>query len=499
MEKRFISVIGSALFVCGANAADYMRVTIDEDTISYYDIERVTEVEYVADEVFVDSMNHGVTVSGKVGDFTYVDLGLKSGIKWATCNVGADVPEEYGSYYAWGEIETQDKEYSMEFYKWCKNGNSYSMTKYCTKSSFGTIDYLDRLLPADDVATVEMGCVWRMPTIDEQDELRDGCTWQWTADFNNTGIAGCVGKSKKNGNIIFFPAAGYRRYDKLMEEGLRAQIWSSELSAGKQSTAYMLSGTQRTVDWGIESRSYGLTVRGVVPKNEPKSTYLCIKTDDGMLDIFDVQHISNVDFGEESIYTAMNISNSGKVDNYEYVDLGLESGTLWATYNIGATSPFETGNYYAWGEIQPQDNKDYSVASYKWSGSDKYDQGELNVLTSEDDAATANWGESWAMPTHEQVRELIIGCKWKWTSNYKGTGFIGYIGTSRSNGNNIFFPVAGYYKNSEFFKNGTYGTYWTNVKKYSSTYLFYFLIDEYDTGIGDSYMGRSVRAVVRQQ
>ena len=139
------------------------------------------------------------------------------------------------------------------------------------------------------------------------------------------------------------------------------------------------------------------------------------------------------------------------------------------------------------------------MASYKWSGSDKYDQGELNVLTSEDDAATANWGESWAMPTHEQVRELIIGCKWKWTSNYKGTGFIGYIGTSRSNGNNIFFPVAGYYKNSEFFKNGTYGTYWTNVKKYSSTYLFYFLIDEYDTGIGDSYMGRSVRAVVRQQ
>lgn len=499
MKKQVISIIGSALLVCGANAANnYMRVATDDVKISYYDVEHVTEVEYVTDEVFADSMSHGVTVSGKLGDFTYVDLGLKSGLKWATYNVGATIPEEYGDYYAWGEIE-EDTVYCLNTYKWCANGNRYSMIKYCTRSSYGTIDQMYRLLPVDDVATAEMGGVWRMPTVDEQDELRESCTWQWTVNFNNTGVAGSIGKSKKNGRIIFFPASGYYSFDDLKEEGTRALIWSSDLANGDQSSAFVLSGTQRTFDWGIESRACGLTVRGVAPKAEPKSTYFCVKTDDGMLDVFDVRHVSNVDFGEETIYAAMNISESGEVDNYKYVDLGLESGTLWATCNIGAASPLESGDYFAWGETQPKENKNYDKASYKWLDSEKYDGLEGHQsLAAEDDAATANWGKSWAMPTYEQAWELLVGCSWKWTENYKGTGFKGYIGTSKTNDNNIFIPAAGYYKDSELYENGSMGSFWVNKKNYGHTSYIYFLIDDNFSGSSDANVGRSVRAVVKQ-
>ena len=99
----------------------------------------------------------------------YVDLGLPSRIKWATCNVGATTPEEYGDYFAWGETEPKDN-YDWSTYKWCNESNA-TMTKYCTDSSYGTVDNKTVLELEDDAAYVNWGGNWRMPTKAELDEL----------------------------------------------------------------------------------------------------------------------------------------------------------------------------------------------------------------------------------------------------------------------------------------------------------------------------------------
>ena len=101
----------------------------------------------------------------------YVDLGLS--VKWATCNMGASSPEEYGDHYAWGETETEST-YDWNTYKWCK-GSKNTLTKYCTDSDYGTVDNKTVLDPEDDVAQVKWGGNWRMPTDAEIEELRENC------------------------------------------------------------------------------------------------------------------------------------------------------------------------------------------------------------------------------------------------------------------------------------------------------------------------------------
>lgn len=152
----------------------------------------------------------------------YVDLGLS--VKWATCNVGASKPEEYGGYYAWGETE-EKSDYDEDTYKWC--GDSwFMMTKYCADScNYGNADNKTVLDPSDDVAHVKWGGSWRMPTKDEIEELHDKCSWTWTT-VNGVNGYKVIGP---NGNSIFLPAAGYRYGTELDERGARALYWSSSL------------------------------------------------------------------------------------------------------------------------------------------------------------------------------------------------------------------------------------------------------------------------------
>ena len=105
-----------------------------------------------------------------------VDLGLS--VKWATHNVGATKPEEYGGYYAWGETDEKVKNYSDGTYKW--NDGNNAVVKYCTNGNDGIVDNKTTLDPEDDVACIKWGSNWRMPTIEEQNELRDSCIWRWT-------------------------------------------------------------------------------------------------------------------------------------------------------------------------------------------------------------------------------------------------------------------------------------------------------------------------------
>ncbi len=150
-----------------------------------------------------------------------VDLGLS--VKWATCNIGANAPEEYGDYYAWGETETKE-DYSWETYKWY-NG-SYNLTKYNTSSSYGTVDNKTVLDPEDDVAHVKLGGNWRMPTDAEWTELRTQCT-SWTDNYNETGIAGRI-VAASNGNSIFLPAADGLNIPYTLSDSY-GSYWSSSL------------------------------------------------------------------------------------------------------------------------------------------------------------------------------------------------------------------------------------------------------------------------------
>ncbi len=188
----------------------------------------------------------------------YVDLGLS--VKWATCNVGASSPEDYGDYYAWGETETKST-YDWSTYKWCK-GSYSTMTKYCTDSYYGTVDNKTVLDPEDDVAHAKWGGSWRMPTRAEQDELREKCTWTWKTQ---NGKNGYKVTSKSNGNSIFLPAAGYRGYGSLYRAGSDGYYWSGSLYYGGDYVAFSLYFVSSVVDWYFNNRCYGQSVRPVCP------------------------------------------------------------------------------------------------------------------------------------------------------------------------------------------------------------------------------------------
>lgn len=185
-----------------------------------------------------------------------IDLGLPSGIKWASCNIGATAPEEYGGYYAWGETEEKNY-YDWSTYKWC-NGTKYSMTKYCTNSNYGTVDNKTTLDPEDDVAQVKWGGNWRMPTLTEQQELIDNCVWVWTTindviGYNVTG---------PNGNSIFLPVAGFRSQKATKTQGSAAHYWTGSLNDDNSSafTFYFYNKGHRCIS---NYRDRGHTVRPV--------------------------------------------------------------------------------------------------------------------------------------------------------------------------------------------------------------------------------------------
>lgn len=190
---------------------------------------------------------------GKAGEA--IDLGLS--VKWASFNVGASKPEEYGGYYAWGETKEQSY-YDWSTYKWC-NGSSINMTKYCTTSSYGAVDNKTVLDPADDVAHVKWGGTWRMPTLEEQEELLNNCTWQWTT---RNGVNGYK-VTGPNGNSIFLPATGCRFGTGVYGRGSYGFYFSGSLNSNNSSNAYYLYFDSGYQDLHSSYRFNGRSVRPV--------------------------------------------------------------------------------------------------------------------------------------------------------------------------------------------------------------------------------------------
>ena len=209
----------------------------------------------------LDNVDNGLTYER----FRYlapeiVDLGLS--VKWASFNLGATRPEEYGDYFAWGETEPKEN-YSWATYKW---GNPDALTKYCTKSSQGYNGFTDNktvLDPEDDAAAVALGGSWRIPTNVQLDELLTNCTWTWTSqkDINGYLVTG------PNGNSIFLPAAGgwsnTTLYDVSSFGFYQSSSLYASLDAGYPEGAYWLDFQADKIYVRGSNRNKGLSVRPV--------------------------------------------------------------------------------------------------------------------------------------------------------------------------------------------------------------------------------------------
>ncbi len=188
-----------------------------------------------------------------------IDLGLPSGIKWASFNVGASSPEEYGSYYAWGETE-EKKVFRWDNYKWCDSGDAESLTKYCTKARYGTVDNKTVLDLEDDVAHVKWGGTWRIPTDDEVNEL--GCCERERVILNGVEVYKLTGP---NGNSIFLPLTGSYWGKENSLRGTCALYWTSEMGTTFGSVQDCYADVLYYGGSGITivDRSWGLAVRPV--------------------------------------------------------------------------------------------------------------------------------------------------------------------------------------------------------------------------------------------
>ena len=212
-----------------------------------------------------------------------VDLGLTSGTLWATKNVGAANPQDYGGYYAWGEVETKAI-YSWETYKY--GTSSTTLTKYNTLEANGTVDNKTVLEAEDAAATANLGNGWAMPTTEEFQELYSECYWLWTDDYNGTGVAGFIvyksadktqDKQLTKGSDhtysiatdthIFLPAAGNRNDASLDNAGSKGLFWSASLDTSNPHCArycYFTDSGRRSVNpVNANQRYVGLSVRPV--------------------------------------------------------------------------------------------------------------------------------------------------------------------------------------------------------------------------------------------
>ena len=337
-----------------------------------------------------------------------IDMGLPSGIKWASCNLGATHPEDCGDYYAWGETEPyysrldpvawksgKDDGYAWPSYRWGKGENM--LTKYCPNPAFGYNGFVDDktlLDPDDDVANVQLGDKWRTPTVEEFKELVDNCSWTW-GDHN--GVNGSWFTSKINGNSLFFPAVGGFRGTEILGEGLCGGYWSSSFDNDHPNKAWgMAFNYLNTVGagWGADPRCWGYSIRPVygdrlipvesislnrteieidvdepvslsvtiLPENATFKTVCWSSSDESVATVSSTGVITGIASGS-AIITAATLTGDKTATCHvtvkeiipsvpvpEAVDLGLS--VKWASFNLGASKPEEYGDYYAWGVIE---------------------------------------------------------------------------------------------------------------------------------------------------
>ena len=466
MKKLFILL--TSIFAVSMLAMAQLKLYVHQNDGSY--------TEFIAAAVDSITFSEQTPEKDVANGYEYVDLGLTSGALWATCNLGADKPEEYGDYFAWGEL---------------KHKYRYEMNNYVGNAS-GKYDVYNILELEDDVVYKRMGGAWHIPSPAEINELKDECEWTWTSINNVNGYE----VKGPNGNTIFMPAAG---------------VFSETLSSVGEGAIYRANAKVSDLTFNLHfSEKYGVSayyenepypgysIRPVCHKiNEKYTLTFSANGGEGEMESMSLKYgehriLPEVSFTRENhAYTTWNTEPDGTgtsynnksqisitedivlyaqwreiklIDGYEYIDLGLPSGLLWANQNIGASKPEEFGDYFAWGMTEP-----VKLGNYKWREDNKYGDECAEVgFELVDDAARQIWGGGWRVPLPEEIEELIAECEWTWTvlNNVNGYEVKG------PNGNSIFLPAAGsaYWSSQGIrtYSQGSRGYYRGNLKQCQS-------------------------------
>ncbi len=542
---RFKSPSGLKLTVEGTNGNALSRVVYSTGVESYSEAAGVISVKHLAKPLYPFVLTPPEAV----------DLGLS--VMWASCNVGATAPEEYGNYYAWGETETKS-EYSWSTYKW--GSGETSLTKYNTNSSNGTVDNIVELQMEDDVAIAKLGSNWRMPTSSEYQELINNCSYSWITYNGIQGIRFSSNKAGYTDKWIFFPAAGYLGdvISTPVQVGDRGCYWTSSLRDNITRDAFILdfNSNDQVGDFisngGVSVRLCGHTVRPVLADAssipvasisiEPTAMLIEIgksasvtatvrpsNATDQMItwsssdpSIATVNQTGEVTAVKEGDVTILATCGDRSVSCHVMVKPVMPSGPVnlglsvpWASCNLGASSPEEYGDYYAWGEIATK--TDYSWLTYKfrtsgegWSNVkfSKYNTqssygpvDDLTELQMSDDAAHIKLGVDWRMPTKTEFQELIDNCTNAWVS-FKGKYGMAFIGKGPEFDDKwLFFPASGFINElSSFVESGASGYYWSlTLCPEQPNDAYFFSFSSSDVGLysysGVRCSGRNIRPV----
>lgn len=347
----------------------------------------------------------------------YVDLGLYHGRLWATMNVGASSPEQYGNYYAWGETSTKVS-YSLESYAYKTEGATDPMASASYQNIGNNISGTEY-----DVAKQNWGGDWRMPNSDAIAELVRECTWS-EAEYN--GVLGYTVEGP-NGRSIFIPFNGMRNGETLYFNGENLRLWSGTLGWSKPYNARglaLFASTSQGCFWGQYERDLGYGIRPVIGRES----------------------------GAVPSYVFM-------PDDNEAVDLGLTSGTLWAQHDLGGSY------YYSWGEMEPKElysfyNYGHRVADTTSHTTDaNYTDLGNDIADTSNDVVKEKWANGWTMPTEAQMQELIDECDWSWSGS-------NILVTSRVNGNSIMLYDDGYMKGWQAVGDNSDVYYWTSTRSH---------------------------------
>lgn len=379
-----------------------------------------------------------------------VDLGLSSGTLWATCNLGAAISEAAGNYYAWGELAPRTSNYGT--------ANSDISAKYQNSA-------LPKLEPEDDAAYYLMGGDWRLPTVDQINELKSECLWR-VSTLN--GVSGFIVLGP-NGNSIFIPACGTIRSGTNVINPTQTVLWSSS-KYDDTPKAYVMSiypsGTSNNVSRDVFGQggnllAQGLSIRPVRPhaiirvscvEIEGKhaaipytSTTLTAKftpedatnqhvtwssSDETIATVSQDGVVSAKKTGTVVISATPEDGGDDKRADFNFyvsvqplvVNLGLPSGTKWAQWDIGSNGAGTIGWLFNDGRILPEYSNDVETG----------------------DAAEYFYGSGWAVPTASQMQELIDNCTWEYYSGYLYPN-AGWKATSKIEGHtnaSVFFPIS---------------------------------------------------------
>ena len=437
----------------------------------------------------------------------WVDLGLPSGKLWAEVNVGANNPEDYGDFFAWGETAPKT---TYNWGNYAYGSGQYALTKYVTNPGYGsTYDHKAELEAIDDAATVNFGAGAYTPTSADWQELNNNT---YTVNTTRNGVRGHL-ITGPNGNSIFLPLAGMSNGS----VGSYGYYWSATLHNTNYNAYYQYLQNSTTSRSNSSSyRCNGLSVRAVrndgagltqytinaVPANASQGsvtgggtygayTRIALRAVPTLGYRFRQWSDGNTD-NPRSVTVTGNATYTAQFEEYElnYIDLGLPSGTLWAEANLGATAP-EKNPPYDWSTYRFSQNGTSTMTKYNAADG-------LTMLLPEDDIASHVLGTAAYIPTYEQWQELKNNTTYAMETV---NGILGVRYTSRHNGNSIFLPYAGYKAGTGSSSVSTGACYWSSTRHASTVYLaLYVYMNTNSSGVmnfgqSNRYQGFSVRPV----